>query len=289
MITKKRIIIFLFILGLSLISWCYFYQRSKRKIINGEKYLVIVIPSYNNKEWYERNLGSVFAQQYSNYHVIYIDDCSPDGTAQLVNAFIKNQNQTNRCTLIKNESRKGTLYNLYHAIHQCDDQDIIIDLDGDDWLNDTDVFQTINRAYDDANVWLTYGQYKTYPGGHLGICKPIPQVVKRNNSYRKSQWCTSHLRTFYAGFFKRIKEETFKVNGQFFPTTSDLAFMFPILEMVGGHIKFINKIMYIYNEATPLNDYKQRFQLQSFCQHIIRTQPSYEPLDSKIAQTFMQT
>ncbi len=48
-----------------------------------EKPFVFIIASYNNSEWYKNNLDSVFAQDYENYRIIYIDDASPDGTGHL--------------------------------------------------------------------------------------------------------------------------------------------------------------------------------------------------------------
>ena len=60
--------------------WDQVKNRQIKKNIN----FVIVIPSYNNAQWYKRNLDSVFAQTYKNFSVIYLDDCSPDGTGQLV-------------------------------------------------------------------------------------------------------------------------------------------------------------------------------------------------------------
>ena len=45
------------------------------------KKIVVTIPSYNNRQWYARNLASVFAQDYNEeFRAIYIDDGSSDGT-----------------------------------------------------------------------------------------------------------------------------------------------------------------------------------------------------------------
>ena len=59
------------------------------------KKIVIIIPSFNNRQWYERNLTSVVAQEYDKFRVIYIDDCSSDGTGELVNDFIADRNASN--------------------------------------------------------------------------------------------------------------------------------------------------------------------------------------------------
>jgi len=54
-----------------------------------QKHFVIVIPSYNNSRWYERNVASVLSQNYGSFDVIYTDDCSPDGTGNLVEQYLQ--------------------------------------------------------------------------------------------------------------------------------------------------------------------------------------------------------
>jgi glycosyltransferase involved in cell wall biosynthesis len=255
-------------------------------IINGERYMIVIIPSYNNAKWYKLNLGYLFQQKYNNYRVIYIDDCSTDGTAELVQQFVKACGQEHRVTLIKNIERHGALYNLYHAIHGCPDRAIIMTLDGDDWFKRADVLQIINAAYADPNVWLTYGQYEEFPRGSLGICHPMPDAVIAAKDYRSHKWFTSHLRTFYAGLFKQVKEEDLKYGDDFFSVTWDQAFMFPMLEMANGRIKFIDEILYVYNQANPLNDFKLKLRNQLMCERIIRAKERYEPLDDARAKTF---
>ncbi len=78
--------------------------------------IVVVIPSYNNKDWYKRNLDSVFNQKYHNYRVIYLDDASPDGTGPLVKGYIKEKKQNHRVKFIQNEKRVGALANTYRSL-----------------------------------------------------------------------------------------------------------------------------------------------------------------------------
>ncbi len=265
--------------------------RKDAPVINGERYIVVVIASYNNSKWYEQNLSTLFAQKYNNYHVIYIDDCSRDNTFELVKNYVNKMGQSNRVTFIHNKERKGALYNLYHAIHSCPDRAIVITYDGDDWMpiGVTDILQTINNVYADSNVLLTYGQFETFPGKHLGICHPMPDHIIEAKSYRKEHWFTSHMRTFYAGFFKKIRKEDLMMEGEFYSVAWDQAFMFPMLEMAAGHIKFIEKIMYVYNQANPLNDFRQHCRKQLYYERLIRRKECYNALDSKEAESFIVT
>ncbi len=263
--------------------------RPDAPVVNGEKYIVVVIPSYKNAQWYRFNLERLFQQKYTNYFVIYIDDCSPDHTYELVDSYIKAVGQSHRVLLIHNETRKGALYNLYHAIHACPDRAIMVTLDGDDWFRGNDVLQLINRTYDDSNVWLTYGQFEEFPRGSLGICHPMPEHVVQTKSYRTQHWFTSHLRTFYAGLFKKVKKEDMMFDGEFFSVTWDQSFLFPMLEMADGRIKFIDQILYVYNQANPLNDFKQQLRKQLYCERVIRARQKYQPLDVVQAQSFCVT
>ncbi|MFA5306196.1 MAG: glycosyltransferase family 2 protein [Candidatus Babeliales bacterium] len=242
------------------------------------KHFVVVIASYNNQNWYKKNLNSVFNQTYKNYHVIYIDDCSSDKTGALVEQYVKEQHQELHVTLIKNKERRGAMANYYEAIHSCGAASIIVQLDGDDWFAHDHVLDLLNRVYNDPNVWLTYGQFKRYPSGEKGYCQEIPSKIIETNEFRSYKWVTSALRTFYVGLFKLIKKEDLLFNGQFLPMTHDLAIMFPMLEMAGSRIKFIPDVLYIYNNATVLNDHKVNGALQKTLNHFIRAKEKYTPL-----------
>jgi len=258
------------IVALGALGWRYWHSP---------KSVVVVIPSYNNAEWYDKNLSSVFAQDYANYSVIYIDDKSSDNTYQLVTQKVAASGKQKQVKVIGNEQRKGALANIYNAIHtHCSDKDIVVLLDGDDWFKHENVLSTVVRAYDDANILMTYGQYEEYPSGRIGQCQAIPRTVIEAHAYRKYPWVTSHLRTFYAGLFKKIKKEDFMYQGDFFTVTWDMAILFPMLEMAAGRWKFIEDVLYVYNMATPLNDYKTKFELQQMCHYYIRHQPPYAAL-----------
>lgn len=290
-----RYIIYLFFYSLLCICISYAY-------VHKEKLLVIVVPSYNNAEWYERNLSSIFMQQYENYYVIYIDDCSTDDTYTLVKEYIAQEKQTDRVILIQNKERKGHLYNHLQARDIIEDHAIIINIDGDDWLRldeyaRTDVFQMINRIYDDPVIWLTYGSYYRYPYGNLGTCEMFPEEIIMRNSYREFAWISSHLRTYYAWLFKQVKYEDFLYCGDrsefqhgLWPAAADLAMMFPMLEMAHGRFFYVQDVIYAYNRANALNLCQGKaLTIQNHCAELIRKKERYQPLDDSIFWHYMKT
>ncbi|MFZ5953491.1 MAG: glycosyltransferase family 2 protein [Candidatus Dependentiae bacterium] len=243
------------------------------------KHFVIVIPSYNNKEWYQKNLDSVFMQQHTDFELVYIADCPTDGTDTLVENYFKAINSPIKTTLIKNKERVGALANLYNTIAQCDPSHIIVTLDGDDWFPDEKVLTHLNHIYSHNEVWMTYGQSLHHPSNRIGGARQIPNEVIAHNSYRSYDWVATHLRTFYAGLFQRIAVEDLMYEGEFFSVAWDLAFMFPMLEMAGIHSYYIDRIMYVYNCNNPISDFRIAAQKQAQYDRYIRTKKPYEPLE----------
>ena len=171
--------------------------------------MVLVIPSYNNAGWFRRNLDSVCFQNYDNYRIIYIDDCSTDGTGDLVQAYIDEHSLHGKIIFMRNAANRGAMANHFMAGWMCVDDEIVINLDGDDWLAHDDVLSRVNHEYRDQDVWLTYGQFKPYPSNKNGYCRQVSSGIISHNAFRECDWVTSHLRTFYAGLFKQIKLRDF--------------------------------------------------------------------------------
>lgn len=243
-----------------------------------EKELVVVITSYNNKDWYKRNLDSVYCQKYKNYEVIYVDDCSTDGTGDLVEQYSIESGQSHRTTIIRSGMRQGALAHIYRAVHSCDDHKIILQTDGDDWFVHDQVFTRINQEYQNPNVWMTYGQFRYYPSGAIGWSQDYPRHCIKFNLYRKHSWVACQIRTFYAGLFKKIRYEDCLYKGEFFRMACDKVFMYPMLEMSGGRFKFISDVLYEYNRMNAINNDKVDKAYQVMLAEFIKWMPPYAPL-----------
>jgi hypothetical protein len=64
-------------------------------------------------------------------------------------------------------------------------------------------------------------------------------------------------------------------------TCSDLAMMFPLLEMAGhDRIKYIQQEIYEYNDENPVNDHKLRGAQQALTETWLRQQPRFQRLET---------
>jgi len=238
----------------------------------------IIVPMYNVAEWIEKNIRSLYTQKYLHYQCVFIDDCSTDRTVKIVEKLISTMPNM---SLIKNKHKQYALKNIIDGIHSINpnDDDVIIPIDGDDWLAHDGVLARVAREYYSRSCYLTFGNFKEFPSNQYSWMTDIPQLIKSLRLFRNYNWNLSHLRSFKYKLWKKIKKEDFlDKNGHYFETAWDMAIMFPMAEMANGQLSFISDILYIYNRATPFNDDKIRLEEQLDAAQYIRKLPPYSPL-----------
>ncbi len=222
-----------------------------------ERPFVVIVPSFNNKSWYKKNLDSIWSQQYHNFRVLYVDDSSIDGTADLVSEYIDSHPAHFPVVLIRNSERIGPLANTYYTVHTCADYEIILVCDGDDFLENPHVLSTLNQAYKlRPDLMLTYGHFINYVNPQVGNqwSKRYSKAVEQYNQYRQSVWVAGQPRSFYAGLFKKIKKKDFMRGDDFLEGCTDVATMIPMLEMSGGRYECLSDVIYIYNNANRMSE-----------------------------------
>jgi len=237
----------------------------------------IVVPFFNCEKWIKKCINSVKNQKYKNFECLLINDVSTDNSADIVKKEIADDPRFN---LIQNKEKKYALANIVNAIGEfnCDDNDVIVLLDGDDWLASSSTLNKLCNVYGDK--LMTYGSYVFNPSGVRG---PEPseysdEVIK-TNSFRKDQWRASHLRTFKYELWKHIDHNDLKdENGNYYKMTYDQAIMLPLLEMAGDRSAYIPEILHVYNKDNPLNIDKNKAQEQHALAQKIRSKKPYSKL-----------
>lgn len=222
----------------------------------------IVVNSYNNTEWTEYCLASILNQTYTNYSVIFVDDASTDNTLELATSIIGDDA---RFAIVHNDVNMGGTYNHMTQFNRIiqrrqDDNEVIVALDGDDWLFDIFVLEKLNAFYIDGDYWMTYGGMYVYAGSD-NVVEGAPQntphdlFTHEHNLYRKDAWRASHLRTWKTHLIKKFNDTDIREleTGNYYWQAADLALQFACLEMCPSNkIGVVDFPTYIYN-ATPSN------------------------------------
>jgi glycosyltransferase involved in cell wall biosynthesis len=225
-------------------------EQSKPLHVNtSQKAFVILISAHNNANLCEKCLFSALTQQYENFRIIYIDDASTDDSFSLASRLTSLSTLKDKVTLIQNSTAKGSLSNLYTTIQNCENHEIIVPVEGNDFLAHEKVLLKLNKAYAKPSTWMTYGNFLEYPSYRQSPVKskPISKSIIFNNAFRSHDVHDTYLKTFYAALFKQIKKEDLLFKGKFLPSNGSLAYFLPLLELSGKHAIFINDILYLHS------------------------------------------
>jgi len=127
-------------------------------------------------------------------------------------------------------------------------QDILLEVDGDDALTHKWVLQKLVQAYEDPNVWLTYGSHVRSTGEHI-VCREYPDFIWKKKGFRQFGWWASQLRTYRRFLWDEVKLDDMKdKEGNYYKVAWDLSFMFPMLEMCEQeNVKVFQEALLYYN------------------------------------------
>jgi len=244
-----------------------------------DNHFKIIVPLYNVEKWIKMTIRSLKLQSYKNFQCILVDDCSTDSSVEIIRKEIA---EDPKFLLIENKDKKLALKNIYEAIVAATpaNEDIIITLDGDDWLAAKNTLEILNNKYKEDDCWITYGSYIEYPSKVRGkFSRQIPKEIIDSNSFRESEWMSSHLRTFKYKLWKMIKKEDFlEDDGRFCDGAWDMIFMFPMLEMAGHKSAYVKDVLHVYNRINPLNEDKVDHKKLLLSEARIRSKEKYKPL-----------
>jgi len=242
----------------------------------------VIVPVYNSEKWISKTIESIKNQTCKNFECLIADDMSTDNTA---NVIMENIKDDERFSAVINTERKYALKNVYDGFKKLGthEEDILVTVDGDDWLYNEFVFDKLNKVYEERDCLLTYGSFLEYPSGqtHAYYLEPYSQHVIGNNLFRESPWKASHLRTFKKKLFDRLKKEDLMDanTGKFYDAAGDLAQMYPLIEMAGDRSAHIRDILYVYNKQNPLSEMYCKLQHHLAVGNIIKKLPKYTKIE----------
>ena len=229
-----------------------------------EQKIVVISPFFNAGDYVIKCINSVAAQDYDNYEHWIVDDFSTDNSFARVKNYINDELPEyirHKFKLFKNNGNVGAVRNHMIHIRNCDPDDIVMMLDGDDWLvNTPDIFDYYNKIHQDND--FTYGSSWSVVDSIPLISQPYPQEIKDAKSYKdyRFNWNMpyTHLRTLKAKLLQDEPDSRFQdADGNWFKAGGDNSTFYTALENCDpDRIYVVPDVVYNYNDASPLNDYK---------------------------------
>lgn len=240
-----------------------------------------VVTFWNVAPYIAQCIESIRMQKLRDWHCHVFDDCSTDGSLEIAMAAAEGDP---RFTFVRNTQKMWQLGNWWQfsRLPGISGNDVLVSVDGDDWLPDDAVFTRVAAAYEDRRIWLTYGNFKRLlPGGAYvpGFCRQVPEAAR----IRELQWTSSSLRTFKLFLFRKIQRADLESpGGGFFQQTGDMAVMFPMIEMAGDKRSLcLPGINYVYNTANPNCTFSLHRESEFAIEQYLRAQPPYALLPDR--------
>ena len=244
-----------------------------------EKHIVIIMVTHNAQSYIEKSIESVLNQNYSNYILLIIDDCSKDGTVEFVKKFACDKGQEHQIACHKNKiQRNNLLINYLRAAKVSNDDDILVILSPQDFFAHNEVLSYLNNLYQSNEVWMTYGPMREYPSYKRIHDHKIPEEVVEFNAYKDYLLIPTYLQSFYAALFKRIPIEQLSWKGKFIAMNNDLPALLPILERAGRQAYYVPDILSMYNTQLEHHRFIVNPEDQEAMEIMVRGRPKCEPL-----------
>lgn len=293
---KIYIVILIFII-LVLYNCISKKENYSNYIENIENNFKIIITTYNpGIKLFKKCLESVEVQKYKNYQVCIVNDASTKNSDEILELceeyyqkygwlYVNLKKNVGPC-----EARDIAINNL-----NPEPNDIIVAVDGDDELYDDMVLNKVNYYYQDTKLLITFGNFvKQFTNGTVSDKKKIRirkvdiQKVINNRSYRKKVFIFSHLKTFKYKLYEKINHDDLKKDGEYFRSATDVAIMFPMLEMAGDNVKFINLRLYkyTYDHNESFHNNKKKRDKQKKNEIYLRKLPKYDVVDFEEVEHF---
>lgn len=216
---------------------------------------VFIMPSYNGVKWIQRIFDSIKSQTYSNYRIIYVDDCSTDNTVQEINNY-KRANPNMNIQVITNQMRQWPAYSRFVACRQVYDHEICVFLDGDDWLVDNNCLSTLNMVFQNPNIYATFGSMANAPWQY----KKWKKYNRANINDGEGAYFP-HLRTTRAAIVKAIPPYYMQTdNHEWLHVCTDVALFMAVIEAVGqdGYVFLKNEFVH-YNTSNHSKNTKEGY------------------------------
>lgn len=250
-----------------------------------------IFTSFWNPGFYlVRCVESLLAQDWTDWTAHFYDDCSDDGSSVWLSRHASGDSRLQLTSLVEKHWQAGCLHKFVRET-SFPDNDIIIQLDGDDWLPDPGVLTRVARAYTSRHqLLMTYGNFIRYQRGEfgeIGYCRQPVDFAR----LRSAPWTTSALKTQRLGLLRHIKTRDFLgEGGAYLPSAADLATGFPMLEMAGpAHSLCLAEINYVYNMDNPQRTPCARPEMQKACAALVRSRAPYRRLSQSEVRAIVKT
>lgn len=201
----------------------------------------VLIANYNNGTYLQEAIDSVYAQTYTNWEIILVDDASTDNSKELYEKMSKDS----RIHIFFNEANRGCGYTKRRCAELANGE-LCGFLDPDDMLTNEALEYMVNTHLLDESLSMAYSSLALIDSQKNVISVPKWQhQIPSDSSYL---YCKCGVIAHFVSFKSEAYKKTEGIGAEFFRANDQDLYL--KLEEV-GRIKYIDKVMYHYRIDNP--------------------------------------
>jgi len=124
----------------------------------------VIVPNYNHKPYLRDRLESIYNQTYDNFEVILLDDCSTDGSQEVLRQYAKKY--VRKTKLVENSENSGGVFNQWKKGLDLASGDLIWIAESDDYCS-TNLLEDLTQYFANPAVMLAFCRSDFVKGENL--------------------------------------------------------------------------------------------------------------------------
>ena len=139
----------------------------------------VIVPVYGVEQYIERCARSLFEQTLDDMEFIFVDDCTPDRSIEVLNRVLEEHpHRKNQVKIVSHENNLGLPFARQSGLKVASG-DYIIHCDSDDWVDVTMYEKMYNKAIEEGSDIVVCDYYESDGTVHSWKTQEIPAVPKR--------------------------------------------------------------------------------------------------------------
>ncbi len=139
----------------------------------------IIVSAYNIEEYVKRALESILNQEFKNYEILVVDDCSTDNTLKIVKEY-----ESEKVKIYQTKKNSGTAGATRNVGIENASGEFLLFLDGDDALYDNQTLSSIDKVIGNDYPDLVFLGYED-----VGQCNKQRISTKENSTKEARIMC----------------------------------------------------------------------------------------------------
>lgn len=135
----------------------------------------ILLPVYKVENFIQRCAESVFEQTYENLDIVFVDDCSPDNSVEIIKQVLERFPQRkNQVRIIRHERNRGLAAARNTAVDAATGK-YLMHVDSDDYLDVTTVERSVDKIEESKADAVIFGNNYVLPDKTISHIIKVPE------------------------------------------------------------------------------------------------------------------